>query len=440
MNNALRILLILLAISLAASAVTGSMLYFRLSYLWGLILVGSWIMSRISLRSVQVTRSARFLRSQVGQIFEERYEIFNQSRLPRLWLEVRDESSLPGSHGSHVLTLIGGRESRTYLARTRLVERGVFPLGPTVLESGDLFGLYPNSRSFPSQDTLLVYPMIVEVKDFPNPPGLLPGGEALRRRTPQITSNAAGVREYSPGDPLNRIHWVSTARRNRLIVKEFELDPLAEVWLFIDAAAAVHASRLEPVPEFDPQDVWRRKYKFSLPTSTMEYAVTIAASLARFYLHRSRAVGLVSSGESLQVLPSDRGGRQLGKILEALALLRAEGDLPLHGLVEAAGAPPAARQHRGADYPQRFRDGISNRGYAAAARIASGCRPVGQHQLWRVFQSGRAGCQYANHGYPCLPGKGWRQPGGYLVCRCVLGSVFALARVMPKVLSDDRSE
>jgi uncharacterized protein (DUF58 family) len=35
------------------------------------------------------------------------------------------------------------------------------------------------------------------------------------------------------------------------------------------------------------------------------------------------------------VLPADRGGRQLGKILEALALLRPEGNIPLHGLVEA---------------------------------------------------------------------------------------------------------
>lgn len=335
MNNALRILLILFGLSLAAGAVTGSMLYFRLSYLWGLILVLSWLMSRISLRSLQVQRSARFLRSQVGQIFEERYEINNQSRLPRLWLEVRDESQLPGSHGSHVLTLIGGRETRTYLARTRLVQRGVFPLGPTVLESGDLFGLFPVTRSFPSQESLLVYPMIVEVKDFPNPPGLLPGGEALRRRTPQITSNAAGVREYYTGDPLNRIHWVSSARRNRLMVKEFELDPLAEVWLFVDSSQAVHAAIPQPQVEFDPQDVWRRKYKFTLPASTLEYATTIAASLGRFYLQRSRSVGLVVGGEHVQVLPSDRGGRQLGKILEALALVRAEGSLPLHGLVEA---------------------------------------------------------------------------------------------------------
>jgi uncharacterized protein (DUF58 family) len=335
MNAALRVVLFLLVFCLIAGAVTGSQLYYRLSYLWGGLLLLSWLMSLVALRGVQVRRTARALRSQVGQVFEERYEVRNTGRLPRLWLEVRDESSLPGSRGSHVLTTVGGRESRTYLARTRLIERGVFPLGPTVLASGDLFGLFSVSRSVPNQDTLLVYPMMVDVRSFPNPPGLLPGGEALRRRTPQITSNAAGVREYAPGDPLNRIHWVSTARRNRLMVKEFELDPLAEVWIFVDAARAVQASQPQPIEEFDPQDVWRKRFKFALPPSTLEYAVTIAASLARYYLQRGRAVGLVYAGQTVRVLPSDRGGRQLGKILEALALLQPEGNLPLQSLIEA---------------------------------------------------------------------------------------------------------
>ena len=335
MTYALRVVLILLALSLLAGVVTGSSLYFRLSYLWGLLLVGSWGMAWLALRGVRVQRAARFLRSQVGLIFEERYEVQNTSRLPRLWIEVRDESPLPGSHGSHVVTMIGGRESRTYLARTRLAERGVFPLGPTVLSAGDLFGLFPVSRSFPNQESLLVYPMMVDVRSFPNPPGLLPGGEALRRRTPQITSNAAGVREYAPGDPLNRIHWVSTARRDRLMVKEFELDPLAEVWIFVDAGRSIQAARPYQRPEFDPRDVWRKRYQFDLPPSTLEYAVTVAASLARYYLQRGRAVGLVYADQALRVLPSDRGGRQLSKILESLALLRAEGNVPLHNLVEA---------------------------------------------------------------------------------------------------------
>ena len=143
------------------------------------------------------------------------------------------------------------------------------------------------------------------------------------------------MREYAPGDPLNRIHWLSTARRNHLMVKEFELDPLAEVWIFVDAARSVQAARPMPAPTFDPQEVWRKRYKFELPPSTLEYSVTIAASLARFYLQRGRSVGLVSADQVTRVLPSDRGGRQLGKILETLALLQAEGNLPLQGLIEA---------------------------------------------------------------------------------------------------------
>jgi uncharacterized protein (DUF58 family) len=335
MTYALRIVLILLAISLIAGVVTGSSLYYRLSYVWTALLLVSWGMSRLALHGVTSRRSARTLRSQVGQIFEERFEIHNDSRWPCLWVEVRDHTPLPGSRGSHVLTMIGGRESRTYLSRTRLVERGVFPLGPTELISGDLFGLFPVHRLIPSQDSLLVYPMMVDVVSFPNPPGLLPGGEALRRRTPQITSNASGVREYAPGDPLNRIHWVSTARRDRLIVKEFELDPLAEVWIFLDAARSVHSAKPYVPPEFDPRDFWRKRFQFQLPPSSLEYSVTIAASLARYYLSRGRSVGLVTAGTSLQILPSDRGGRQLGKILETLSMLRAETTLPLQGLIEA---------------------------------------------------------------------------------------------------------
>jgi len=330
-----RVVLILLGVSLLVGAITGNSLYFRLGYIWAGLLGVSWVMSRLALRGVNLRRRPRALRSQVGQIFEEHYELQNNSRWPRLWIEVHDASTLPGAHGSHVITLIGGRESRTYLARTRLVQRGVFPLGPTTLVSGDVFGLFPVNRAFPTTDSVLVYPILVDVRGFPNPPGLLPGGEALRRRTPQITSNAAGVREYAPGDPLNRIHWVSTARRDRLIVKEFELDPLADVWIFVDAARSVQAAKPYKPPEFDPRDFWRKRYKFEMPPITIEYSVTAAASLARYYLQRGRSVGLAYADQTVRILPSDRGGRQLGKILEALALVRAEGEMPLQGLVEA---------------------------------------------------------------------------------------------------------
>ncbi len=335
MTLAQRIVLFLLALSLLAGLATGAVIYYRLTYFWAFLFFGSWLWSFFSLRGLRFNREARTLRAQVGQVFEERFEVINESRLFRVWLEVRNESTLPDSGGSQVLTLIGGRQRRIYWSHTLLTQRGVFPLGPTVLASGDLFGLFPVSRTFTAQDSLLVYPLMFEVSTFPNPSGLLPGGEALRRRTHQITPNASGVREYYPGDPLNRIHWVSTARRDRLMVKEFELDPLAEVWIFLDAARAGHAALPEPKQEFNVLNYWRQTTKVSLPPSTEEYSVSVAASLARYFIRKGRSVGLVSEGSHLTLLPPDRGGRQLGKILEALALSRAEGNLPIRGLVES---------------------------------------------------------------------------------------------------------
>jgi uncharacterized protein (DUF58 family) len=329
-----RIVLILLALSLIAGLATGYVIYYRLSYFWAILYVGGWAWSRFALKGISLERSARTLRAQVGQIFEERYEVINDSRVPKVWFEVRNESSLPDSGGSQVLTLLGGQQRRIYWSQTLLQQRGVFPLGPTVMASGDLFGLFPVSVTVSAKETLLVYPHMFSIHRFPNPAGLLPGGEALRRRTHQVTPNAAGVREYTHGDAMNRIHWASTARRNRLIVKEFELDPLAEVWLFLDAEQFGQAALPEEPQETDLMTYWRKPTMFRLPPSTEEYGVSIAASLANHFIRRGRSVALVSAGRHLTLLSPDRGGRQLGKILEALALSHAEGDVPLRGLVE----------------------------------------------------------------------------------------------------------
>ena len=334
-TSSVRIIFALLGLSLLALAVTGSPLYSRLSYLWLFLLAGNWAWAMVGVRGIKVQRTARTLRAEVGQVFEEQFTIDNTLPVPRLWLEVRDESPLPNSQGSRVITLLPGRQARSYRALTRLTRRGVFPLGPTFIASGDPFGLFPVSRLLPTESSLLVYPMIVHLPSFPSPAGLLPGGEALRRRTHQITPNASGVREYAPGDPLSRIHWVSTARRRRLMVKEFELDPMAQVWIFVDAAQATQAAILEPAKEIDPKDFWRAPASASLRPSTEEYAASIAASLARHFLRRGRAVGLVSSGATHDILPAETGGRQLGKILESLALFRAEGDLSLLALITA---------------------------------------------------------------------------------------------------------
>jgi uncharacterized protein (DUF58 family) len=171
----------------------------------------------------------------------------------------------------------------------------------------------------------------VTLRSFPLPMGVLPGGDALRRRTHYITTNAAGVRDYEPGDPFNRIHWKSTARKDRLIVKEFELDPLADVWIMLDLWGSVHFGDRH-IPELELRDpravISRGTPVLTLPPSTEEYAVTAAASIAQFFLRRDRALGFIGLGQRREVLQADRGERQLEKILETLAVLRGTGHLP----------------------------------------------------------------------------------------------------------------
>ena len=75
--------------------------------------------------------------------------------------------------------------------------------------------------------------------------------------------------------------------------------------------------------------------KFELAKTTEEYTVTIAASLAQFFLRQDRAVGMLAYGQSNETVQADRGGRQLNRILETLAVLRAEGQVPLSDVVQA---------------------------------------------------------------------------------------------------------
>jgi uncharacterized protein (DUF58 family) len=329
--------LLVLAVGLIGTTVNGAVFYVRLLYLGSLLIIIAWVLRMISLNGVKVERQARSLRASVGDIFEEHFEVSNESRLPKLWLEVSNESSIPNVTGSRLVTLLRARQKRSYTGRTWLTYRGGFQLGPTKITSGDPFGIFQVSRVFPASTTLMVLPMIFRLNQFLSPPGLLPGGRAIRRKSIDITPHASGVREYVTGDAMKRIHWPTSIRRDQLMVKEFEQDPQAEVWLFLDAYKSAHVEKASAELTVPVDDlILLRRPKFKLPPSTLEYSISITASLAHYFLEQRRSVGLVTSqGRSYKVIPAERSERQEAKILEALAFLQAESTFTLPSLVTA---------------------------------------------------------------------------------------------------------
>lgn len=322
------------------SGVPTPVFFTRLVYLCVILIVLGWVWAFFSTRGLAISRDARILRQQVGQVFEERFKLINRYPFVRLWVEVRDDSQLPGNAGSRVLSLIGPRQQRSYIAYSQLNRRGSFHLGPTLLVSGDPFGLFLNKRALETHNTLVVLPYVVELSAFPSPAGMFPGGRAIRRKAMEITPHAAGVRDYAPGDALRRIHWPTTARRDRLMTKEFDQDPQADVWIFLDAHAPVHYQAVQveeavPVLRVDQLWMWQHQTEVKLPADTFEWSVSAAGSVANYYIKRGRTVGFASAGDVLTVLSPERGERQLNKILETLTFLNSDGDLPLIGLVEA---------------------------------------------------------------------------------------------------------
>jgi uncharacterized protein (DUF58 family) len=311
--------------------------FLRLAYLCGFLIIASWIWSIFSIRNFKLTRFARGLRQQLGQVFEERFEVTNYSRFMRPWLAVTDESGLPGSGGSRVLSRIARREVRNYSAYTLLVKRGQIHLGPTIYSASDPFGLFLAKREVKGEQSLLVLPYIVELNSFPFPPGLLPGGIAKRQKTQDVTPHAGSIREYAPGDSLNRIHWPTSIRKDKLMVKEFEEDPRADVWIFLDADHDVNISIEQDYipPKVDHLWMWHKREEVKLPADTFEYAVSAAASISSYFIKQGQSVGLSSASKQMVILPAERGERQLGKILETLAFLQSDGRLPLAGLVQS---------------------------------------------------------------------------------------------------------
>lgn len=335
----------LTAICLAAGLVTGRSYFFNLTYIWGALLLVAALWSINSRSGVQFTRTPGASRTQVGHLFSERYSLTNTARLAKLWVVVDDGTDMPGYRatsltglgllgpsdrlghkGTQVIGYLAPGETSDWRIRTVCTSRGRFSLGPTDVHLGDPFGLFPHVHHLPARDHVVVLPAVVPVDLVPLRMGRRPGGEALRRRTHQVTPNASGIRPYLPGDSLNRIHWRSSAKWDELIVKEFEVDPLADVWIVLDGFADVQSGLPEaPVGPFsrtaDPATF--------LPPHTEEYAISIAASLIVHFAQLERDVGLIAYGETRHVFQPARGQAHLQRLLEALAVIRLEGDLKL---------------------------------------------------------------------------------------------------------------
>jgi uncharacterized protein (DUF58 family) len=156
-------------------------------------------------------------------------------------------------------------------------KRGIHTFGPTSLRSGDLFGFTERTETLENQQYLTVYPLILPLSSF-NLPARHPFGDRRApRRLLEDPSRVIGVRDYTYGDDLRRIHWKATARTLQLQSKVYEPTTTYTLALFLNISTQLNAY-------FNPSQ------------ELLELSVCATASITDWALHEGYAVGLYSNG------------------------------------------------------------------------------------------------------------------------------------------------
>lgn len=301
-------LALLLLFTLLSGLATGFVLAYRLLALLALYTALAWAWGRWGLWGLEVEVRRPSGRLHKGDLVKTTFRVRNPSPLPRPWLAVMDRGDMPGYPSGRLLAL-GPWARREWEAYCRVQKRGLFTLGPAEAHCADPFGLFLRRRRFGRAEEVLVYPSPVPLPYFRIPQAELAGEESASRRSLHITPLSSGIRDYRQGDAYKRIHWPSTARTGRLMVKEFDTGVGNRLWLVVDLQEAVQAG--------DALD------------NTEELAITVAASVGERYLGLGWPVGLLAQGDRRYFLPPERGAGRREGLLRTLAVARARGRKPL---------------------------------------------------------------------------------------------------------------
>ncbi len=273
--------ILILAISLALGL---SLLAYAMYALLAVMLLNRFL-ARNWIEQLSAERSTNQQTADVGDIVSVAVEVKNSGKMTVGWVLIED--LLPRSalrfdppalqiHNKRLkLAKIEGNSKVRMDYQLECNRRGYYQIGPTVLETGDLFGLHRRYKVGSEPSYLLVYPEVVPIEGYDIATARPIGEIRLTHRMFEDPTRIAGVREYMAGDALNRISWRATARTGELQSKVYQPSCIAGATILLD----FHKDSFKP--ENEP--------------FRSEIAITAAASLANAVYQMGQQVGLVTN-------------------------------------------------------------------------------------------------------------------------------------------------
>ena len=261
------------------------------------------------LRQLRVTRRLPE-QAMVGESFSVSLALSNQKRLLSSWLVVAEDIlRSPGEQlqPAVLFACVPPRSQREAAYDISPAHRGKYEFGPVRLMSRFPLGLMERSFELGPVASLIVYPRIGRMK--PRWHKIDDSGEPVAERA-QARVGARDdefhrLREYRAGDNPRAIHWRTTARRNALMVREYQHMRRRDLLLVVDLWLPEKAR---------PEDLER-----------VELAVSFAASICVDQMQTTADSGLDLAivGRETWHAVGPGGARSIGGLLEQLALAEA---------------------------------------------------------------------------------------------------------------------
>ncbi len=133
----------------------------------------------------------------------------------------------------------GGANTAGYRIPTE--QRGVFSVGPLVVERCDPLGVARHRTELAGVDEITVYPRIASIAPPARTKGRDPrGGTVARPALGPSSDEFYALRPYVVGDDLRRVHWASSARFDELMIRQDELPWDGRATVVVDASSAAH--------------------------------------------------------------------------------------------------------------------------------------------------------------------------------------------------------
>ncbi|MEM9586861.1 MAG: DUF58 domain-containing protein [Planctomycetota bacterium] len=221
-----------------------------------LVALNSWLASQWSDAAVAI-RLGDDREVKIGSRVPIDVEITNQGRVPILWLLAEDLMPRHAVSGSSATIQIEGDRLGVFLLmpqETRALHydvlckrRGYLQIGPTVLETGDLMGLYRRYHVGTDPQYITVLPDVRPLSGYEIGSRRPVGEIRVRENIMDDPTRLRGIRQWQPGDPMRSVHWAATARTGTLHSKVYEPSSIAGATLILDFHQETMPAKHEPV-------------------------------------------------------------------------------------------------------------------------------------------------------------------------------------------------